>query len=265
MFCDTHTHLNFPEFSGDLSEVVARAKDAGVFRMIVVGTDFETSVRAIEMAEQHAELFAVVGWHPSGALDAPEDIRPMFRKLLDHPKVVAVGETGLENQRLRNSGRGAELEAQEKQVQRRLFVQHLQLAEESGLNLVVHHRQALDDVLEVMEPFRNRVRAQFHCFVGSEAELRRVFEMGHVASFTGILTYKNAGELRDLFRGAQLEQVMFETDCPYLAPVPWRGKRCEPAHLMETVRLAAQLKQISAEDLGRITYATAQVFFPKLQ
>ncbi|MDH7503925.1 MAG: TatD family hydrolase [Verrucomicrobiota bacterium] len=265
MFFDTHTHLNFPEFSGDLSEVVARAKDAGVFRMIVVGTDFETSVRAIEMAEKHSELFAVVGWHPSGALDAPDDIRPMFRKLLDHPKVVAVGETGLDNQRLRNSGCGAELEAQEKQVQRRLFVQHLQLAEESGLNVVVHHRQALDDVLEVMEPFRGSVRAQFHCFVGSETELRRVFEMGDVASFTGILTYKNAGDFRDVFKTAQLERVMFETDCPYLAPVPWRGKRCEPAHLMETARLAAELKEISMDDLGRITSATAQVFFPKLQ
>ncbi|MCX8107516.1 MAG: TatD family hydrolase, partial [Verrucomicrobiae bacterium] len=229
-----------------------------------VGTDHATSVRALELAEAYREVFAVVGWHPSSALEAPEDIRPLFRQLLGHPKVIGVGETGLDNQRLVSARRSRDELSREKEAQRRLFIQHLDLAQESGLGVVIHHRGALEDVLALMAPYRQKVRGQFHCFVGGTVELNKILEIGGVVSFTGILTYPNAVEVRNAFLSAPLESVMFETDCPYLAPASKRGKRCEPADLMETVRLAAELRGVTLEELGKNSCAAAHRVFPKL-
>lgn len=264
MFYDTHTHLNFDEFAQDLPEAIARAKAAGITRMIVVGTDLQSSVHAVKLAEQYDELFAVVGWHPTTAVDAPDDIRPLFRPLLKHPKVVALGETGLDNYRLPNNENGGNQALRHKEAQRRLFIQHLELAAETGLNLVIHHRQALDDVLALMEPFREKVQGQFHCFVGTAEELNRILACGNVVSFTGILTYPKAGGVRETFLAAPLGRVMFETDCPYLAPASKRGKRCEPADLLETVHLAAGLKKMALAEIGQASCEVARRFFPKL-
>jgi len=265
MLYDTHAHLDFPEFAPDLDAVLVRAHAAGVARVITVGTDFTSSQRAVQLAERHPQVYAVAGWHPSTALEAPDDIRPMFRALVGHPKVVAIGETGLDNLSIRRRTDNAQAAERERQKQRQLFAQHLELAVECGLNVVVHQRDALDEVLAMMTPFHGRLRGQFHCFAGDATALEKVLAIGAVPSFTGILTFKNAAPLRQTLTATPLESFMLETDCPYLAPVPYRGKRCEPAHLMETARMAAELKKTSIQELARATCATAHGFFAKLQ
>ncbi len=265
MFYDTHAHLDFQDFAADLSAVLDRAHQAQVTRIVTVGTDFESSEHAVALADRYQSVFAVVGWHPGLAMAAPEDVRPLLSRLARHPKVVAIGETGLDYHRMGAGAPGSESANQrEMEKQRQLFVQQLELAAEHGLNVVVHQREALQEVLDLMKPFRGRVRGQFHCFVGDKIDLDKTLAKDAVVSFTGILTFKNAAALRMTFAEVPVDSFMLETDCPYLAPEPFRGKRAEPAHLIETARVAADLKSMSVEALGQVTRATAERFFGEL-
>lgn len=263
VFYDTHAHLSDPGFVSDLPEVIARARAAGITRIFCVATDLTSSKRCLELAEEHADLYAVVGWHPSDAADAPADLRPALLDLARHPKVAALGETGLDYYR-RPSTRSGFSEADDipyKQKQVELFHQHLEVAAELGLSCVIHQRDALEETLAQLEPFAHRVRGVFHCFANDAAALRRVLGLGSIVSFTGILTFKNGQNIRDVVAETPLGQFMLETDCPYLAPIPYRGQRCEPAHLIETARVAAEVKGCSLEALSAATCRTADGFF----
>jgi TatD DNase family protein len=267
VFFDTHAHLVYPDFAGDLPQVIARAQTAGIVRIVTVGTDLESSARAIKLAEQYAGVVAVVGWHPTEANEAPEDLRLALRKLASHPKVVAIGETGLDYYRLpshKPEGTAAEDERY-KQNQARIFEQHLEVAAEAGLNCVVHQRDALEDTLALMKKFAGRVRGQFHCFANDAATMQRIVAMGSLVSFTGILTFKNGQNIRDTLAATPLDRFMLETDCPYLAPVPYRGKRCEPAFVKEIAEVAAQARGCSLEALSAATCDTARDFFARLK
>ncbi len=271
LFYDTHAHLDYPDFAADFPQLLERAKAAGIGRMISIGTSLESSQRAIKLAEQHEEIYAVVGWHPNDAPDAPEDIRSALRNLVKHPKVVAIGETGLDYYRLPSKNGGTlEDDARVKEKQAILFRQQLEIAAETGLNCVVHQRDlandasSFEDILKQMQPFAGKVRGVFHCFAGSADQMRRVLEMGSLVSFTGILTFKNGQNVRDTLAETPLGNFMFETDCPFLAPLPYRGKRNEPAYVKEISEVAAQVKNVSLEELSRATCATAHEFFPKL-
>jgi TatD DNase family protein len=260
-FYDTHAHLDYPDFAGDFSQVLERAQTAGITKLVAVGTDLESSQRCVRLAEQHPQIFAVVGWHPNHAGDAPPDFRPALRELARHPKVVAIGETGIDYYRLPESA--AEAEAS-KQRQAALFQQHLEVAVETGLNCVIHQRAAFEETLALLRPFADRVRGVFHCFADDAAAMRRVVELGSLVSFTGILTFKNGQNIRDALAATPLDKFMLETDCPFLAPVPFRGKRCEPAHVKEIAAVAAQVKGVSLEELSAATCATAERFFKRL-
>lgn len=266
-FYDTHAHLDYPEFTADFPKILERAQAAGITRIISIGTDLESSRRAIRLAGQHANIFAVVGWHPNEALAAPDDLRPELRELAKHPKVVALGETGLDYYRLpgHKSGGTAEQDAEFKRKQEEIFRQQLEVAAECGLNCVIHQRAAFEDTLAILKPFASRVRGQFHCFADDTAAMRRVLEIGSLVSFTGILTFKNGQNIRDTLVATPLGQFMLETDCPYLAPIPYRGKRCEPAYVKEIAELAAQVKGCSLEELSEATCRTVREFFPKLK
>jgi TatD DNase family protein len=266
VFYDTHAHLDYPDFANELPQVIARAEAAGISRIISIGTDFESSRRAIKLAEQYAGVFAVVGWHPSSALEAPEDARPTLRELAGHPKVVALGETGLDYHRLpsKSPGKGPEDDQPYKAKQAQLFQQHLEVAVETGLNCVIHQRDCFEETIEQLRPFAKQVRGVFHCFAGDPAQMRRVLDLGSLISFTGILTFKNGENIRETMSATPLDQFMLETDCPFLAPVPYRGKRCEPAYVKEISEIAAQVKQCSLEELSEATGATARSFFGKL-
>jgi TatD DNase family protein len=266
-FFDTHAHLDYPDYAADLPQVIGRAREAGIEKIISIGTDLKSSAQAISLSEQYPSLFAAVGWHPCSADEAPDDIRPALRELAKHPKVVAIGETGLDYYRLPSSkpnGNPAEDEPfKAKQI--RLFQQQLEVASEMGLNAIIHQREALEDVLTYLQPFADRVRGVFHCFVNDAASMQRILAMNSLVSFTGIMTFKNAQTIRDTIAATPLDRFMLETDSPYLAPVPYRGKRCEPAYVREIAQAVAQVKNCSLEDLGRATCATAEAFFPKMR
>lgn len=267
-FYDTHAHLDFPDFAADLEGVVARAAAAGITKIISIGTDLESSRRAVTLAERFPSVFAVVGWHPNDAAQAPDDLRPALRELAEHPKVVALGETGLDYYRLPTApgGRGGTPADDEraKAQQARLFRQHLEVAVETGLNCVIHQRgDCLADTLRLLEPFAARVRTVFHCFVGTPEEQRRIAALGGLTSFTGIVTFKNGQTVRD--SAAAAGELMLETDAPFLAPVPYRGKRCEPAHVKEIASAVAAARGCSLEELSALTCATAHRFFPRLR
>ena len=265
-FYDTHAHLDYPDFAADLPQVVERAAAAGITKIIGIGTDLESSERALRLSERFSGVYAAVGWHPSNAVEAPSDLRPVLRNLARHPKVVAIGETGLDYYRL-PSARPEFTPADDepyKQKQAAIFRQQMEVASEFGLNCVIHQRDALEDVLAQMEPFADKVRGVFHCFVNGGQDMRRILAMRSLVSFTGILTFKNAQNVRDTVLATPLDQMMLETDCPYLAPMPYRGKRCEPAYVKEIADAVAQVKGCSLEELSEATSAAARKFFPKL-
>jgi TatD DNase family protein len=270
-FYDTHAHLDYPDFATDLPEVMQRAEAAGIAKIICIGTKLESSQRAIQLAERFPNVFAVVGWHPSYVTEAPVDWRPALRELARHPKVVALGETGLDYHRLPSKARAKEglpisLEDDDryKQKQADLFRQHLEVAAELGLNCVIHQRDAQEDTLAQLTPFADRMRGVFHCFADDAATMSRVLALGSLVSFTGILTFKNGQNIRDTLAATPMDKFMLETDCPFLAPMPYRGKRCEPAYVKEISELAAQVKSCSLEQLSVATCATAEKFFRNL-
>lgn len=262
IFYDTHAHLDFDDFAADVEQVVALAAEAGIAKIITIGTDLDRSARAVKLAERFSDVFAVVGWHPGHASEAPADIREPLRALAKHPKVVAIGETGLDYYRLPSgSGGTAGDDARIKQKQAALFAQQLEVAAELGLNVVIHERAAFADAVAQFEPFAARVRGVFHCFVGDAAAMRRVVELGSLVSFTGIITFKNGQNARDTLAATPTDRFMLETDSPFLAPVPFRGKRGEPAYVREIAAMAAQVRQCSLDELSARTCATAEKFF----
>jgi TatD DNase family protein len=261
IFYDTHAHLGFPDFQTDLPDVVRRAHDNGITKIISIGTDLIGSARAIEIAEKFPDVYAAVGWHPTHVLDAPEDLRPALRELARHPKVVAIGETGLDYHRKAND---ADFESY-KRRQAEIFRQQMEVAVELGLNCIIHQRDSFEDTLAAMTPFAGKTQGVFHCFSENTDAMRRVFEIGSLVSFTGIVTFKNGANAREALAAAELGRFMLETDCPFLAPPPYRGKRCEPAYVKEIAAVAAQVRKCSEDELSAATCQTARAFFPKLE
>jgi TatD DNase family protein len=266
IFYDTHAHLDYPDYATDLPQVIERARAAGITKIISIGTDLASSAQAIKLSEQYPDVFAAVGWHPTNVAESPEDLRPALRELARHPKVVAIGETGLDYYRLpsQNPGFSPADDERYKRKQALIFQQQLEVAAEFGLNCVIHQRSAFEDTLAKMQPFIGRVRGVFHCFVDDPASMQRVLAMGSLVSFTGIVTFKNAQTIRETVAAVPLDQLMLETDSPYLAPVPYRGKRCEPGYVKEISETVAQVKGCSLDALSKATCATAAGFFPKL-
>ena len=192
---------------------------------------------------------------------APQDIRPILRKLATHPKVVAIGETGLDYHHLPAPD---EVERY-KSRQAEIFEQQLELASELGLNCIIHQRDSFEPTLHHIERWSGKVRGVFHCFGGDVTAMQQVIAAGSLVSFTGIVTFKNAQTVRETVAATPLDRFMLETDCPFLAPVPYRGKRCEPAYVREIALTVAEVKKMTLEQLSQTTCATARNFFPKLR
>jgi TatD DNase family protein len=259
-FFDTHAHLDFPDFGTDVVEVVTRAEAAGITRIVTIGTDADSSQRAIALAERFGPVYAAVGWHPTHVSSAPADVRPILLKLAAHPKVVAIGETGLDYHHLP----AREEVERYKSRQAEIFEQQLEVAAELKINCIIHQRDSFEPTLRQMEPWSGKVRGVFHCFGGDVTAMQRVITMGSLVSFTGIVTFKNAQTVRETVAATLMDKFMLETDCPFLAPVPYRGKRCEPAYVREIAATVAEVKGCSLEELSRATCATAREFFPRL-
>ncbi len=262
--------------------MLRRANEAGVTRIITIGTSIESSRRAVEMAEKHDNIYAVIGVHPTVDDGEMEDVMTPLRELAKSPRVVAIGETGLDYHRLPSMTVAKEKEVQvfsalqsetEQEVeaeihdgaykarQAALFEQQLDLAVELRLNVVIHQRDAWDDTLAIMRPYGRQFSGVFHCFGGTHEQAEEVIAMGHLVSFTGIVTFKNGKDVRDVAAKLSLGEFMVETDCPYLAPVPFRGKRAEPAHTRLVAEEIAKARGIALEEVARATTATAEDFF----
>jgi TatD DNase family protein len=262
--------------------VLRRANEAGVTRIITIGTSIESSRRAVELAEKYPSIYAVIGVHPTNAAQAGEDVITPLRELAKSPRVVAIGETGLDYHHLPSveaakqknvqvfnalqSGTEEQLEASiedgaYKSKQADLFQEQLDLAVELGLNVVIHQRDAWDDTLEIMRLYSGKVRGVFHCFGGALEQANEVLDLDHLVSFTGIVTFKNGASVREVAAKVPAWKFMVETDCPYLAPVPFRGKRCEPAHTRLVAESIASARGVSFEAVAETTTATAEGFF----
>jgi TatD DNase family protein len=273
---DTHCHLDFPEFAQDLDAVIMRAVAAGVDRIITIGTSLASSRAAVELATRYPNVFATVGLHPTSIEENMPDFIEEVKALAQHPKVVAIGECGLDFYRLPDSekqdivesafgsitlgGVEAELKSESlKAAQAAAFEQQLELAVQLGKPVVIHQRDSWNETLDILKQYS--VRAVMHCFTGGVPELGEVLALGHQVSFTGIATFKNAADVRAAAKAVPPDRVMVETDAPYLAPLPYRGKRCEPAYVRLTAEAIAKERSVSLDDFARTTTANAERFF----
>ena len=282
MLIETHAHLDYPDFANDLEEVLRRAADAGVTRIVTVGTSIESSRRAIELAEKYPAVYAAIGVHPSFVEEAEDDVITPLRELAKNPRVVAIGETGLDYHRLPSeevaketqvqvmtalrTETDEEIEAQirdgaYKSKQASLFQQQLDLATELGLNVVIHQRDAWQDTVRIMQAYTGKLRGVFHCFGGTLDEANEVLALDHLVSFTGIVTFKSAAAVQEVAAEIPLWKFMVETDCPYLAPAPFRGKRCEPAYTRIVAEAIAAARGVSLEEISEATTEPAEKFF----
>ena len=258
---DTHAHLDMHQFDADRDEVIARAGEAGVSRIITIGTDVESSRTAIALTEQYDSIYATVGLHPHNAAMALAETWAELHRLARHPRVVAIGETGLDFYR----------DLSPRDDQRQAFQQQLGLARELGKPIIVHDREAHQDVMNMLRRWvresyqpsaiSHRPVGVMHCFSGDLAMAREVIEMGFYISIPGPVTFTNARRLPELVRALPLERLLIETDCPYLTPHPHRGKRNEPAYVRLVAEAIAQIKGIPLEQVARITTANARALF----
>ncbi len=250
MFADTHAHLDFPQFKEDIAEVVKRAVDCGVSRIVNIGTTLESSREVIAIAERFDCCFAAVGIHPHDAKDVDEAVCRELEKLGRHEKVVAVGEIGLDFYR--------NLSPKDKQAE--VFERLLDVAQTLELPVVIHARDATSQCLDILEK-RKGLRGVMHCFSSSPANAARAIDMGLLVSCCGQITYPNADKLREKFAAISPEKFMLETDAPFLAPQQHRGRRNEPSYIPLIAEAYAGVFGIPVEELERITTRNAQEVF----
>ena len=240
---DSHCHLDDPKFDDDRDVAIARARAAGVERLLAIGTgsgppDLEAAVR---LAERYDFIYATVGVHPHDASKATEEAFVRLRELAAHPKVVAIGEIGLDYH----------YDFSPRPVQRDVFARQVALAAEAGRPIVIHTREAWDDTLAEVRSLRHG--GIMHCFTGDTVQARQALDRGFHLAFGGVLTFPRADSVREAARITPDDRLLLETDCPYLAPAPHRGKRNEPAFLVETARRLAELRGCTAEEIAEIT------------
>jgi TatD DNase family protein len=251
IFVDTHCHLDFPEFDPDRETVLARAREAGLTRILIPGVDLAACRRAILLAERHPEVYAAVGLHPNEAGALTPAAWTELRSLAKHPKVVGIGEIGIDLY-----WRKLSLTEQEA-----AFRSQLHLADEVGKPVIVHNRDAHAEVLAILREVRPAGGAVLHAFSGDRALADAALELGFYLGVDGPLTYKKNEALRALFAAVPLERVLVETDAPYLTPQAWRGKRNEPAYVRQVVEKLAEIRGISIETAADVTTRSAASFF----
>lgn len=252
MFIDTHVHLNADQYEEDVEEVITRAVDAGVTKMIVVGFDRKTITKAMALTERYSFIYAVVGWHPVDAIDCTEEDLLWIESLAAHPKVVGIGETGLDYH----------WDKSPKDVQQALFRKQIQLAKKVELPIIIHNREATADVVRILrEEVAEKVGGIMHCFGGSVETAKECINMNFMISLGGPVTFKNAKAPKEVATEIPLSKLLIETDAPYLAPHPYRGKRNEPVYVTLVAEEIAKLKEISVEEVAAATTENALNLF----
>ncbi len=251
---DSHAHIQSSEFETDVAEVLQRARDAGVEKIIAVGGagPLASNWAALQLTKDYSGIYSTVGMHPHDAKEVSEEALRELKSLAADPAVVAIGETGLDFYYNHSPP----------EVQSDLFRRFIQMALETDLPLIVHDRDAHREVARhLRQEGERRLRGVIHCFTGDFDTAREFLDLGFYLSFTGIITFKNAGSLREVVRKVPLNRILLETDSPYLAPVPYRGRRNEPAFVVQVAEVVAQLKGSSLAEIARVTSKNVQDLF----
>lgn len=252
MYFDSHCHLTAEQFEADRDEVIQRALDAGVTRMLTLATDVASSRAVIALAERYAGVYAAIGIHPESVRDSKIEDLNTLRELAAHDKVVAIGEIGLDHYWDKTTA----------SLQQTFFENQLELAAELNLPVAIHDREAHAAIMETLERKRElSVRGVLHAFSGDIKMAHRAFDLGFVVSFGGPITFKNNKQAPDLICALPLEKMLVETDSPYLTPHPYRGKRNEPAHVVLVSERIAELQGLSSEQVATQTTINAQTLF----
>jgi TatD DNase family protein len=256
MLVDSHCHLDFPDFSDDLVGVVERAGRAGVDRMVTISTRVGAFAQVAAVAERFSNIFCTVGTHPHQAGDEPDVPVADIVRLSKHPKCVAIGEAGLDYH----------YDKAPRAVAQAVFRTHVEAARQSGLPLVIHSRDADEDMAAILRDEMRKApfSAILHCFTSTRMLAETGLELGLYVSFSGVVTFRNSEALRDIARHVPLDRILVETDAPFLAPVPHRGKRNEPAFVAETARVVAELKGLDLPNFARITTENVERVFSRI-
>jgi TatD DNase family protein len=250
MLIDTHCHLDFPEFDSDREDVIRRCRENGIEALINIGSSVEGSRRSVELAGKHDAIYATVGIHPHEADGFDDKAFSAIKDFAGQPKVVAIGEIGLDYYKNYSS----------KSNQRKMFIALVRLAKDLDLPLVIHNRQAPDEVLGVLKE-EAPLRGVVHCFSEDKNFLQECLNIGFYISFTCNITYKKADNLRELVRQVPLERLLLETDAPFLPPQEFRGRRNEPLHVRELARKISDLRNIAPEEVAAVTTGNARKLF----
>ena len=256
MLIDTHTHLDDARYDGDRDAMITRAREAGIDTFVTIGCDLATSRAAVALADRHPFVYATVGVHPHEVKHIQDDWYAELRRLAAHPKVAGFGEIGLDYH-YNNSP---------PDEQRKRFREQLGLARELRLPIVVHTREAQEDTITILRDEKARdVGGVFHCFTGDTWLAKDALDLGFYLSFSGVVTFQNATMLRDIVRTVPMDRILVETDCPYLTPVPHRGKRNEPAYVRLVAEKLAEVMtgstRVTLDDIARATSANARRLF----
>ena len=256
MFIDSHAHIDGPEFDDDRVEIIERARAVGVSAILNVGTGDPHSgafERAVALGQKHDSVYTAIGTHPHDARHYDDKAEEKIQSLIQSKRVLAWGEIGLDFH-YDNSPRDVQVE---------VFKRQLRAARDCNLPVVIHTREAESETIEILKSEYDGAerRGVFHCFSGSKDLAQRAIELGFMISFSGIITFKKADELRDVARAVPLERLLIETDCPYLAPIPYRGKRNEPAYVVEVARCLAGIHGVEIEEIGQVTSQNFVSFF----
>jgi TatD DNase family protein len=244
MFIDTHAHLFYPNFKEDLDEVIQRAKDASIDHIIVPATDLDTAQEVITMTEKYDMIYGAVGIHPHETKDWDTSLTEKIEALAANKKIVAIGEIGLDYY--------YDYSPKEKQIE--AFKEQIDLALKLDMPIIVHNRDSDDDLMKIINSYcGSGLKAQFHCFNSSLKNAIELVHMGYMISFTGNITFKNADELREILKCVRIDQLLLETDSPFLTPEPYRGKRNEPSYVKYVAEKIAKVHDLNIDEVGRIT------------
>ena len=250
MFIDVHAHLNDKKFE-NIDEIITNAEQAGVEKIITAGYDITSSIEGLEIANKHTGVFATVGIHPENTDDVEENYLDKLKELCKDKKVVAIGEIGLDYH----------FRSDNKDLQKKILIEQIALANELNLPVVLHCRDAIGDMMTLLQEHRLKRESLLHCYSGSIESAREFMKLGFSFSFGGVVTFKNASNVINVISNLPLEKIMIETDCPYMAPVPFRGKMNEPKFIPYIAEKIAEIKSLSVEEIAEKTTKNAEKMF----
>ena len=251
MLIDSHAHLEMKAFDRDREDVVKRARQAGVGGIVTVGTNLDDCIKAVSLAERYPEVYVAIGIHPHDVKGINHETYRLLKTMAVHDKVVAYGEIGLDFYRNHSP----------RDIQIRCFNDQLEVADELGLPVIIHDREAHDQTVRMLKAKKGMQGGVIHCFSGDTAMASQCLDMGFYISIPGPITYPKAAKLMDVVKHVPMERILVETDCPYLTPHPHRGSRNEPAFVVHTAKKVAEIKKIPFEEVERITSLNARMLF----